>query len=85
MENCLEVSVDDERNLELVLPTMESHERIWFGHVDLHHFVVSAIFEVFVPGLFTVESLEVVQAEVLSSLTITIVACEYQLRFLIMA
>ena len=70
MQNRFKVSIDDERNLELVHvdSTVEFYEGILLGHVDLHHFMVHTIFEVLVPGHFTVKSLKEVQAEVLSSL-----------------
>ena len=55
---------------------MESPEGILFKRIYPHHFAVYAIFEVLVPEPFTVESLEAVQAEVFSSLDITITAHE---------
>ena len=76
LENRFEVCIDDEGNLELILPTVESHEEILLGHVYPNSLIVHTIFEVLFPGHFTVESLEAVQAEVLSSLTITIAARE---------
>ena len=60
LENCFKVSIDNEGSSELVLPIMESHEGILFMHVCPHHFVVCAIFEVLVPGCFTLISLEAV-------------------------
>ena len=76
LSNDFKVDVDDEGNLEWVLPTMEFHRGIFFRHIYPYHFVVYAISEVLVPGPFTVKSLEAVQAEVLSFLTITIAARE---------
>ena len=43
----------------MILPTVESHERILLGHVDPHRFMV----EMFFDGLFSLKSLETVQAE----------------------
>ena len=63
-------------HFELVLPTMESHKRILFRHVYPHCFLIYAIFEVLVPELFAVESLEAVQAEVLLVSIATIAAPE---------
>ena len=40
LENRFEVSVDDEGNSELVLPTIESHEGILFRHVCPHCFTL---------------------------------------------
>ena len=76
LENCFEAGIGNEGNLELVLPTMEFHKEILLGHVNPHHFMVYTIFKLLVPGHFTVESLEAVQAEVLSSLTITVAVHE---------
>ena len=68
--------MDDEWKIELVLPMMEPHKEILFGHVYSHRFMVYTKFEVLVSGCFTVKSLEAVQAEVLSSFAISITACE---------
>ena len=76
LENHFEVNIDTEETLKLVLPTMKSHEGILFNHVYPHHFVVYAIFEVLVPGLFPVESLKAVQAEVLLAVILTITTFE---------
>ena len=65
LENHFEVGIDDTGNLELILPTMDSHKGMLFGHVCPHCFIVYAIFKVLVPGLFAVESLKTVQAKVL--------------------
>ena len=76
LKNCFKVSIDDEWNSELVLPTMESHEGILFKQVDPHSFVVYTIFKVLVPGHFTLKSLEAVQAEVVFVLVLAIAVCE---------
>ena len=74
MENRFKVGVDEEGNSELVLLTMESHKGIRFGHAYPHHFVVYETSEVFVPGLFAVESLKTVQTEVVFVLVLTVTA-----------
>ena len=76
LENRFEIAVDDEWNLELVLPMIEPHKSILFGNVYSHHFVVFPIFKVLVPGCFAVKSLNVVQAEVLSVPVATIATPE---------
>ena len=76
LENCFEVSTDDEGNLELVLPTMESLKEIWFRHVYSHHFMVFAILKVLVPGGFIVKSLEAILVEVLLMSVTTITTPE---------
>ena len=76
LENCFKVSIDDEGNLEFVLPTVECHKRIPFGHVYPNHFVVCTTFEMFVPGLFTVESLKTVQTEVVFVMVFTVTTSE---------
>ena len=57
LENRFKVGIDIKGNLELVLPTMESHERILFKQVYPNHFIVYAIFIVFVPVCLAVKSL----------------------------
>ena len=74
LKNRFEVSVYDKGNFEPVLSTMEPHKRILFRHVYPNCFIVCTIFEMFVSGLFAVESLEAVQAEVLLVSITTIAA-----------
>ena len=76
LENHFEVSIDNEGNLELVIPTVESQEGILLGHVDPHCFMACATFEVFIPGLFALESLEAVQAEVIFVLELPVTTSE---------
>ena len=76
MENRFKVSVDDERNLELVLLIMESHKGILFGHVYPHQSVVCIIFEVLVPGLCAVKSLKTVETEAVFVLALAVTTSE---------
>ena len=75
-QNHFKVNIYGKGNFELVLSTMEPHKEILFRHVYPHHFIVYAIFIVFVSGCLTVESLEAVQAEVLLVSITTIAAPE---------
>ena len=65
-----------ERNIELILPSMESHARILFRHAYPNCFLVYTISEVLVPELFAVESLEAVQAEIMFVLVLTAITSE---------
>ena len=71
LKNRFKVSINDEGNLELVLPTMESHEGILFGHVYSHCFIVYVILEVLAFCFFTLEYEESVQAKVVFMLVLT--------------
>ena len=72
LKNHSEIDVDDNWNLELVFPTMESHKG--FRHVHSHSFMVFAIFEVLLPGCFTLKYLEAVQTEVVFVLVLIVPA-----------
>ena len=77
MENDFKIGINYEGNFELVLPTVKSHEGIFLGHVCPHCFIVYAIFEVLISGLFALKSLEAVQGEeVVFVLVLTVTACE---------
>ena len=73
LKSCFKISIDNKWN---VLPTMESHEGIWFVPVYPHCFIVHTIFQMLVPGRFAVESLEAVQEEVLLAVILTVATSE---------
>ena len=60
LKNCFKVSIDKEKNSELVLHTIKSNKGILLRNVYLHHLMVYAIFEVLVPGCLAVKSLKAV-------------------------
>ena len=64
LKNGFEVSIDDEGNFELIVPTMKFHKKMLCRHFDTYHFIVYAVFKVFAPSHFAVKSLETVSAEV---------------------
>ena len=57
LENRFELGMDDEGNLELVLPAVESHEAMLFEHAYPHRFIVCTIVVMLVPGCLAVKSM----------------------------
>ena len=71
-KNRFEVSIYGKGNFELLLSTMKSHKRVFFGHIYPHRFIVYTIFIIFVPGFLALKSLEAVQAEVMLVIMVVI-------------